>query len=280
MLLGFSRCGWCAVWVALAPWVVLACTPARAADEAADEAGRCFTQLVAAIDIGHSRSSPGAKDVLGRLELDYNVELAAAIEDQLVRSGIGRVVVINRHLDVATLGERPQGAFCAGADLFISVHHDDVVERLKTVVVEEGGRKLRSNDRVEGYTVYFSSQNRYADLSSRLGLSVAEALRANGVVPATPYQDVIADSLRKPVSADLNVFDYQRLKVSQTSPIPAILIEAGFLSSRTDMRRLRSAEYRLRIARGVVEGLKAMCAKRPGVAGLNKTAGDRRLGCG
>jgi N-acetylmuramoyl-L-alanine amidase len=273
---GFPRCGWRAAWVALAPWVVVGYTSARAADEV----DRCFTQLVAAIDIGHSRLSPGAKDVLGRDELDYNVELAAMIEDQLVRSGIGRVVVVNRKLDMATLPERPQRAFCAGADLFISVHHDNVVDSLKTSVVDEQGRTLRSNDRVEGYTVYFSSQNRYADLSSALGLSVAEALQDNGVVPATPFRDIIADDLRRPVSADLNVFDYQRLKVSQASPIPAILLEAGFLSSRTDMRRLQSAEYLLRIARGVVEGLKAACVKHPRLAGLNKTAGDGRAGCG
>jgi N-acetylmuramoyl-L-alanine amidase len=270
------RYGWRAAWVALAPWLMLGGMPVRAADDP----GTCFMRLVAAIDIGHSRSSPGAKDVLGRDELDYNAELAAAIEDQLVRSEIGRVVLINRDLDMASLPERPQRAFCAGADLFISVHHDNVVDSLKMSVVDEQGRKLRSNDRVEGYTVYFSSQNRYAALSSALGLSVAEALRANGVVPATPYQDVIADSLREPVSADLNVFDYERLKVSQTSPIPAILIEAGFLSNRNDMRRLQSAEYRLRIARGVVEGLKAMCVRHPELAGLNRTAGDRRLGCG
>jgi N-acetylmuramoyl-L-alanine amidase len=251
--------------------------PARAAGDA----GMCFAQLVAAIDIGHSRSNPGGKDVFGRDELDYNVELATTIKDQLVRSGIGRVVVINRDLDVASLPERPQRAFCAGADLFISVHHDNVNgSRLKTVAVDGRGRTLRFNDRVEGYTVYFSSQNRYAAVSRAMGLSVAEALRANGVVPATPYQDIITDDLRKPASADLNVFDYQRLKVSQASPIPAILLEAGFISSRNDIQRLRSAEYRVRIAGGVVEGLKAMCVKQPGLAGLNKTAGNRRLACG
>ena len=195
MSIGFPRYGWRAAWGVLAAWVVLGCMPARAADDM----GTCFTLLVAAIDIGHSRSSPGAKDVLGRDELDYNVELVATIEDQLVRSGIGRVVLINRNLDTASLPERPQRAFCAGADLFISVHHDNVVDSLKMGVVDEQGR---------------------------------------------------------------------------------ILIEAGFLSNRNDMRRLQSAEYRLRIARGVVEGLKAMCVKHPGLAGLNKTAGNRRLGCG
>jgi N-acetylmuramoyl-L-alanine amidase len=100
------------------------------------------------------------------------------------------------------------------------------------------------------------------------------------VVPATPHRDVIADDLRRPVGRDLSVFDFQRLKVSQTSPVPAVLLEAGFISNRNDIRRLRTAEYRQRIARGVAQGLKSMCATRPDLAGLNRTAGDRRLRCG
>src|SRR5262245_7238680 len=137
MSIGFRRCWRRGAWLALAPWLALGCMPARAAGDA----GMCFAQLVAAIDIGHSRSNPGGKDVFGRDELDYNVELATTIKDQLVRSGIGRVVVINRDLDVASLPERPQRAFCAGADLFISVHHDNVNgSRLKTVAVDGRGR--------------------------------------------------------------------------------------------------------------------------------------------
>jgi N-acetylmuramoyl-L-alanine amidase len=276
MSIGFRRYRRRAAWLASAVWVALGWSPGRADTDV----GTCFARLVAAIDIGHFRSSPGARDVFGRAELDYNVELAATIEDELMRSGIGRVVLVNRSRDMASLSDRPMKAFCAGADLFVSVHHDTVDEYLKTVIVDANGRRIRSNDLIEGYTVYFSSQNGFADLSVSLGLSVAEALRANGVVPATPYRNVIADGLRKPVSADLNVFDYQKLKVSRTSPIPAILLEAGFLSNRNDMRRLKTAEYRRRIALGLVQGLKAACAKHPGLAGLNRTAGDHRMRCG
>jgi N-acetylmuramoyl-L-alanine amidase len=234
--------------------------------------------LVAAIDIGHSRASPGAKDVLGRDEAQYNLELATAIESRLARSGIGGVVVINRKLDMTSLAERPQKAFCLGADLFVSIHHDSVApSRMKTVTEE--GQQLRFNDSIEGYTVYYSSQNIHANLSQSLGLRMAEALLAQGVVAATPHQTVITDTLRKPVSAELNVFDFPKLKVSLSSPIPAVLLEAGFLSNRKDMQRLQSAGYRLRIADGVLQGLKALCAKHPETAGLIKAA-DRQARCG
>ena len=239
----------------------------------------CFARLAAAIDIGHSRSSPGAKDVFGRDELDYNYELAVRIEGELIKAGIGRVVVVNRGLDTTSLPERPQKAFCSGADLFISVHHDNVDDNLK-VSIEEQGRHLRYNDRIEGYTVYYSSQNAYADLSRALSLSVAEALLKEGVVPATPYQDIISDDLRKAVSPKLNVFDFSKLKVSQASPIPAILLEAGFISNKTDITRLRNPEYQTRIARGVIQGVRAICEKHPELAGLNKAVKARGGACG
>ena len=216
--------------------------------------------------------------MLGRDELQYNLELVTAIEGRLAQSGIGRVVVVNRGLDMTSLAERPQRAFCLGADLLVSIHHDTVDANLMEVKTAQG-QQLRYNDRIEGYTVYYSSQNVHADLSRSLGLRVAEALLAQGVVPATPYQDAISDELRRPVSSDLSVFDFQRLKVSQTSPIPAILLEAGFLSNRKDMQRLQSAEYRTRIADGVVQGLKAMCTRHPEIAGLSSGRANRPQRC-
>jgi N-acetylmuramoyl-L-alanine amidase len=255
--------------------MMLGCAPVLSA---ADQ-GACFSRLVAAIDIGHSRASPGANDVFGRHELDYNFELAVRTEDQLKRAGIGHVVVVNRNLDMTFLPERPEKAFCSGADIFISIHHDSVDEKLKTVV-EDRGQQLRYNDRVEGYTVYFSSQNAYALLSKSLSLNLAETLLAAGVVPATAYRDIIADGLRQPVDSELNVFDFPKLKVSQASPIPAILIEAGFMSNRNDIKRLRDSEYQSRIAHGIVQGIKATCMKHPEIAGLNKAITGREGRCG
>jgi len=261
-----------AVWAACAAIIVASVSPhdANAADKSA-----CFGSLIAAIDIGHTRVNPGAKDVFGRAELDYNYELVARIEGQLARSGIGSVIVINRSLDVASLPERPQIAYCSGADVFVSIHHDNVDGKLKDELANEG-QTIRFNDRIEGYTVYFSSRNARAELSRDLGLSIAEGLLAQGVLPATPFQATISDELRRPVSAELNVFDFPKLKVSLTSPIPAVLVEAGFISSRSDMRRLRSFEYQSRIAQGIVQGLKAMCTRHPGLAGLAGAQKDRQ----
>src|SRR5262245_62980268 len=55
----------------------------------ATERNSCFANLAVAIDIGHTRASPGSKDVFGRAELEYNSELVDKIQSQLARSGIG-----------------------------------------------------------------------------------------------------------------------------------------------------------------------------------------------
>ena len=145
-----------------AAWAVIVgvAISTSASDISSSDSNPCFKNLVAAIDIGHTQSSPGTKDVFCRTELEYNHELALIIAKTLREAGIGRAITINQNLDLGSLSERPRKAYCLGADLFISIHHDDVDEQLKESF-EIDGRVIKFNDLVEGYTVYFSSHNAY-----------------------------------------------------------------------------------------------------------------------
>ena len=71
------------------------------------------------------------------------------------------------------------------------------------------------------------------------------------------------------MSKVLNVFDFPKLQISLTARIPAILLEAGFLSNRRDVQKLKNPEYQVQIANGIVQGLKAVCSKQPNLATLN-----------
>lgn len=237
----------------------------------ASEGDVCFQKLSVAIDIGHYRASPGTKDVFGREELIYNSILAESIYNKFIQSGVGRAFIINKQLDIEILRERPLRAFCQKADIFISIHHDNVDKNLKEEK-EVSGKIVQFNDDVEGYTVYFSSDNRLSDISKLVALSIAQSLLDQGVVTAKNHQNVIADQLRRPISQKLNVLDYRKLQVSSTAPIPAVLLEAGFLSNRHDIVRLQAPAYRGKIARAIVDGLRAACIKHPQLAGINKLA--------
>jgi N-acetylmuramoyl-L-alanine amidase len=209
------------------------------------------------IDPGHGGSDPGATGS-GRLrEKDVTLRLAKQLRRELVRRGFE--VVLTREGDrTLSLLERTALAEGAGGDVFVSLH----------------ANAARNRD-AEGVEVYSLDEN-----AQRQTLRLAA--RENGVAPreVDPLQRLLT-TLRVSEASDrsdrLGDLVYGeivngmgarwpsvrggrgRLRgpfyVLYLSDMPAILVEAGFVTHRQDARRLRDAEYlgamAQRIARGI-----------------------------
>jgi N-acetylmuramoyl-L-alanine amidase len=229
---------------------------------AADEKESCLAHFVPAVDIGHHLSEPGTRDVFGRAELTYNAELAHHLVLSFSELGFQRVVLINRTMNERGLRSRPQQALCAGADVFISIHHDSVVESKKTYEVIDG-RKIGFNDNIGGYTIYFSSKNEMSDAPEALAKFISQEFMTIDIPSAAEHQAYIADKGRRLVDQKLNVWDYEKLVVSRYSSMPAILIEVGFLSNRQDIARLKDATFQKTVAHAIARATLAACISDP-----------------
>jgi N-acetylmuramoyl-L-alanine amidase len=225
---------------------------------AADSKEDCLGNLVPAIDIGHHMSGPGTRDVFGRPELLYNSELAENVAASLTELGFRRLVMINRSLDVTNLRSRPQKALCEGAGVFISIHHDDV-NRSKKTSSQIDGREISFNDEIGGYTIYLSSKNSAYNTSFKVAQSISGHLITLGVSSAVEHRAYLADGRRRLLDSELNIWDYRELAVLKYSSIPAILIEAGFLSNRQDVARLRDESFRRKISDAIAHGVLSSC---------------------
>jgi N-acetylmuramoyl-L-alanine amidase len=242
--------------------IVAAILISSAEPVAADEKESCLAHFVPAVDIGHHSSEPGTRDVFGRAELAYNAELAHHLVLSFSELGFRRVVLINRTMNERGLRSRPRQALCAGADVFISIHHDNVVESKKTYEVIDG-RKIGFNDEIGGYTIYFSSKNTMSDVSEALARFISEEFMTIGIPSATEHQAYIADKGRRIVDQKLNIWDYETLVVSKYSSMPAILIEVGFLSNRQDVARLKDATFQKTVAHAIAQATLAACISDP-----------------
>jgi N-acetylmuramoyl-L-alanine amidase len=63
--------------------------------------------------------------------------------------------------------------------------------------------------------------------------------------------------------ADLGLVPRSDLTGFNWANVPAILVEAGFLTNPTEHRRLESSAYQWRVARGLVAGVEAYLGSRP-----------------
>jgi len=193
------------------------------------------------LDAGHGGKDPGNED--GRLkEKDHALSLAIELRRLLTESGM-KVTMTRQNDTFVPLTERPEIAAKRGADLFVSLHFNAAIA---------------SRNEVQGVEVYCLTPAGARSTYARGDLSDAGALPGNrfdarNVLLAYQIEKAIA---RQAAMADRGV-KRARFAVLRTAQMPAVLIEAGFMSHPTESKRIADPEHRRRIARAIVDGILA-----------------------
>jgi N-acetylmuramoyl-L-alanine amidase len=204
-----------------------------------------------AIDIGHFIEEPGATSAHGRPELDFNRDLAVAIESAAQDRGL-KTVLIGYDGFMSQLTRRTAAA--AGADFFLAVHHDSVQPYLLQTweydLVERPYSDLHS-----GFSLFISRKNRAIKRSLTCASAMGAELRAAGFHPSLYHAEAIPGE-NKPFADKANgVHYYDNLIVLKSARTPAVLLEAGVILNRDEDLKMRSEEVQKRIAGAVAQGL-------------------------
>jgi N-acetylmuramoyl-L-alanine amidase len=211
------------------------------------------------IDAGHGGHDPGTLGRGGLQEKDLVLDVALRLQ-RLVRDELGAEVVMTRSTDVfVPLEERTAVANAQGADLFLSIHANS-----------------SRNPGVRGIETYFLNfaQDPHAE---------AVAARENAISPAT-LKDL--QNLVKAIALNSKIDESRDFASSvqealvqtirgvapdvsdrgvRTAPfyvliganMPSILAEIAFVSNPQEEHLLRTPEHRDRIARSLLEGVRA-----------------------
>ena len=211
-----------------------------------------------AIDVGHFIEEPGATSAHGRPELDFNRELAVEIESAARGRGL-ETTLIGYDGFMSQLTHRTAAA--AGADFFLSVHHDSVQPYLIETWEYDGVERWFS-DRHSGFSLFVSRKNRALGRSLACASAIGAALRAAGFSPSLYHAEAIPGE-NKPFADKVNgVHYYDNLIVLKTATTPAVLLEAGVILNREEDLRMRSEEVRKRTAGAVAQGLERCLAPK------------------
>ncbi len=168
------------------------------------------------IDPGHGGKDPGAQ-VFGIDEKAINLAVARLVAERLSARGV--TVILTRKSDVfIELQDRADASTSYRADLFVSVHADS-----------------NPSPEKEGHSVLLpQSGDPQANLAGQL---IDRHMTANG----SPSHIVRMDN--------------RGLLVLRRTTCPAVLVELGFLSNRTEARRLASSAYQQSLAEGIADGI-------------------------
>jgi N-acetylmuramoyl-L-alanine amidase len=218
------------------------------------------SDFVVFLDPGHGGKDPGA-EAGGYSESNLMLELAAAVEESLVRNTEFKVILTRKEDIFLSLEDRITVATQSGADLFISLHADAVIEGEAT-----------------GTTVYLLSENATDKMSAQLASRHDRSEILRGVDLSgldSQVTSVLIDMARqetKPrneavASFILEVFRekitelssqplrYAAFSVLKSPGIPSILIEAGFMSTSSNLKNLTTPSWRAGFADALTEAI-------------------------
>ncbi len=171
------------------------------------------------IDPGHgSDQSPGAvyEDVFER---ELNLQIAEVLENILKERGYNVIMSRGEENIYVSPSQRAQMANDANADIFVSIHQNSV----------------DGNKEVNGIETWYSKENNKE--SERLAKCIQKAL-----IDGTGAKD-------RGIKYDTE------LTVTNLTQMPSVLIETGFITNDEERNKLKSSEYREKLAYFIANGI-------------------------
>lgn len=233
--------------------------PAMAAtDEACARA-----QFRVVIDVGHTLEVPGAMSARGIPEYAFNLQLGRDIKQALADAGFDRaVLLVTATAPWRGLFERAARANAMHADLFISIHHDSVPDKLLQTWQYEG-QDQHFDDDYPGYAIFISNDNAARAASLAFGHLLGEELEARGLLYTPHYiLSLMGHRRRELVDAEAGVYRYDQLIVLRDTRMPAVLLEAGSIVNRQEELQLATPERRALTSAAIVAAVDKFCAGR------------------
>ncbi len=219
------------------------------------------------IDPGHGGRDPGATGYQGLREKDVALRLARALGKELETKGF-RVVYTREDDRTIGLEERTAIAEANRGDVFVSLHANSAPRRsvsgIETYYLDQENERhsLRVAARENGI-----DRDQVNELQKTLTrLRVSEASVQSRRLATFVHQQVVTgvgDKYGKIRDLGVKKGPFYVLFLSN---MPAILIEAGFLTNRREARRLRNGDYLDGIAAQIATGLVRYRDEPPAVA--------------
>jgi len=216
--------------------------------------------FVIVIDPGHGGRDPGA-EAGGYRESNLMLELAESVKESLIRNTDFKVVLTRTEDKFLSLEDRITIASQSGANLFISLHADAVIEG------EASGTTvyLLSDKATDKMSAQLASRHDRSEILRGVDLSgldsqVAAVLLDMARQETKPKSEAIASFILKVFKEKITKVSSQPLRyaafsVLKSPDIPSILIEAGFMSTSSDLKKLTTKKWRKDFADSLTEAI-------------------------
>ena len=238
--------------------------PDAVADVAISQA-RVPGRPIVLIDPGHGGRDPGAPAVSGgQVEKTLTLATATELRDLLVERGRVRVAMTRTDDRYLTLEQRAAIARRIGASLYLSIHMDSAANPLAKGVTVYSLSDVASSAEAARFA---GIENRVSDPLSSDGDGSVRALLADLALRGQMEQSAdLAERLVRHTAGSVVLrprpHQFAAFHVLRRAGVPAVLVEAGYISNADDEVRLSTPQGRAPLVRGLAQAVEADVAAR------------------
>ncbi|MEE2878239.1 MAG: N-acetylmuramoyl-L-alanine amidase [Pseudomonadota bacterium] len=227
-----------------------------------DLSGMRPDKYVVVIDPGHGGKDPGALAASGTKEKSIVLLTSQAIKEVLERSGRYRVHLTRTDDTYVDHEDRVSMARNWGADLFISVHADaagnsTVSGATVYTLSSRGERRIDGTAKDNGWHLPIENGT-----SQEVSGILEDLIRRETKSNSTIFAELLTPELEKAGPIVRNSHRRANFFVLLAPDVPAVLLEIGFLTNRSDVARLSSANGRKKTAEAVGRAIDAYFDRR------------------
>ena len=229
------------------------------------------------LDPGHGGIDNGTVASNGAMEKSIVLDFALLLRDQLEKSGQYRVVLTRTDDSFIPLSDRVRMARMRQASLFISIHADAL---------------RKGEGEAQGATIYTLSETASDAEAARLAENENRADVIAGI-DLSHESDDVADILIDLAQRETKVFSLHfakglvgnmrrvarmhkhplksaGFKVLKAADVPSVLVELGYVSTKSDLKRLTSNAWQARTAGAIVQAVDAYISTRLAVGSASR----------
>lgn len=225
-----------------------------------DDRQKVSRKRIIVLDPGHGGKDPGA---IGAYNKTYekNITLAMGKELQKILRNRGYTVYLTRDNDIfIPLRQRIKIAQRYKADLFMSLHADSAQNRNATGL----SVYTLSDTASDKEAAALAERENKADIIGGIDLG-GNSKEVNDILislsqtdtrnKSSKYATYLVGEMSKSVKVVKNTHRFAGFAVLKAPDIPAVLLEMGYLSNRTEEANLRTPSYRNRLAQAAAKAI-------------------------
>lgn len=216
---------------------------------------------VIVVDPGHGGPDSGAEGKSGLLEKELTLDIAQRLKE-LLKKEEGLRVILTRETDVLVpLEERTQIANRSGADLFISIHTNSFkkisVRGSETFFLATAKNdEARAAAALENSSIRFELPDNESHNVADLEFILMDLMQSEYLKESSDLAAMIQKRLKKKLPIPGRGVSQAGFVVLNKAYMPAVLVEAAFISNRKDEKLLKKGSFRQKIADAIFEGIR------------------------